>query len=60
MDEKLDEHFRFEMSDDVDGVLATLAGDVEHDIVGTPGGPTSGRENVWVDLVAIIEQLPPD
>lgn len=39
MDAKLDEHFGFEAADDVEGVLATLAEDVEHDIVGWPGGP---------------------
>lgn len=44
MDRKLDEHFGFEASDDVDGVLATLTDDVEHDIVGWPTGPTLGRE----------------
>ena len=44
MDRKIDEHFRFEANDDVEGVLATLASDVEHDIVGSPSGPTRGRE----------------
>ncbi len=44
MDRKLDEHFRFEMRDDVEGVLTTLAADVEHDIVGFPTGPTRGRD----------------
>jgi uncharacterized protein len=44
MDRKIDEHFRFEAFDDVEGVLATLAEDVEHDIVGAPTGPTNGRE----------------
>lgn len=44
MDEKIDAHFRYEAADDVDGVLATLAGDVEHDIVGAPTGPTQGRD----------------
>jgi ketosteroid isomerase-like protein len=44
MDAKLDEHFGFEMRDDVDGVLATLVDDVEHDIVGWPPGPSHGRE----------------
>jgi predicted ester cyclase len=43
MDRKIDEHFTFEANDDVDGVLATLATDVEHDIVGFPTGPTHGR-----------------
>jgi len=44
MDRKLEEHFGFEARDDVEGVLATLAPDVEHDIVGAPTGPTRGRE----------------
>jgi predicted ester cyclase len=43
MDLKLDQHFGFEAHDDVEGVLATLAPDVEHDIVGLPSGPTYGR-----------------
>jgi hypothetical protein len=45
MDRKLDEHFGFEASDDVAGVLATLAPDATHDIVGYPTGPTYGRAN---------------
>ena len=45
MDRKIDEHFGFEASDNVEGVLATLAADVEHDIVGSPTGPTHGRDN---------------
>jgi hypothetical protein len=44
MDQKIDEHFDFEARDDVEGVLATLAPDADHDIVGWPGGPTVGRE----------------
>lgn len=44
MDRKIDEHFDFEANDDVDGVLATLTDDVEHDIVGSPAGPTLGHE----------------
>ncbi|BBK39012.1 hypothetical protein STAQ_40900 [Allostella sp. ATCC 35155] len=44
MDRMIDAHFGFEAADDVDGVLATLAPDVEHDIVGWPSGPTRGRE----------------
>jgi uncharacterized protein len=44
MDRKLDEHFGFEARDDIEGVLQTMAPDVEHDIVGWPSGPTHGRE----------------
>jgi len=43
MDRKVDEHFRYEANDDVEGVLSTLAEDVEHDIVGWPAGATHGR-----------------
>jgi len=57
MDVLMDRHFAFEMADDVDGVLATLAADAEHDIVGAPGGPTVGAaetrptyEQVFADL----------
>lgn len=46
MDRKMDEHFGFEGRDDVEGVLSTLTPDVEHDIVGWPGGPARGREAV--------------
>jgi hypothetical protein len=44
MDRKMEEHFAFEAQDDVEGVLATLTEDVEHDIVGWPFGPSLGRE----------------
>lgn len=44
MDQKMDEHFAFEARDDIEGVLATLTDDVEHDIVGWPLGPSHGRE----------------
>ncbi|MDR6539461.1 ester cyclase [Variovorax soli] len=44
MDRKLDEHFGFEAQDNVQGVLATLTADVEHDVVGWPSGPSRGRD----------------
>src|SRR4029079_16020015 len=57
MDRKVDEHFGFEATDDIEGVLATLAHDAEHDIVGWPTGATHGRsaarafyETLFVDL----------
>lgn len=57
MDSKMDEHFGFEARDDVAGVLSTLSPDVEHDIVGSPTGPTNGRngarpfyESMFADL----------
>lgn len=57
MDRRMDEHFRFEAEDNIEGVLATLANDVEHDIVGWPTGPARGRagarpfyETLFADL----------
>ena len=44
MDQKLDEHFGYEARADVNGVVATLHEDVEHDIVGWPLGPSHGRD----------------
>lgn len=45
MDKKLDEHFNFEATDNIAGVLATLTPDAVHDIVGWPAGPSHGRES---------------
>lgn len=44
MDRMIDEHFDYEARDDVAGVLATLAPDATHDVVGWPTGPSKGRE----------------
>ncbi len=68
MDRKIEEHFGFEAADDVEGVLATLAPDATHDIVGYPTGPTRGRANargfyerMFADLaesrVSVIKRL---
>jgi len=57
MDKKVDEHFAFEARDDVEGVLATLSPDVEHDIVGSPSGPTRGREGARAFYVGLFSDL---
>ena len=57
MDRKIDEHFSFEAKDDVEGVLATLAPDVEHDIVGAPTGPTRGRAGARPFYEALFADL---
>jgi uncharacterized protein len=57
MDRKIDEHFGFEARDDVAGVLATLAGDVEHDVVGWPGGPSHGRDQARPFYEALFTDL---
>jgi uncharacterized protein len=57
MDRKIDEHFDFEAGDDIEGVLATLAPDVEHDIVGYPTGPTVGRDGARVFYENLFSDL---
>ncbi len=57
MDRKMDEHFAFEAADNVEGVLATLSPDVEHDIVGAPTGPTYGREGARGFYEALFPDL---
>lgn len=57
MDRKMDEHFGFEAQDNVEGVLATLSNDVEHDIVGWPTGPTHGREGARPFYEALFADL---
>ncbi|MGK9166169.1 ester cyclase [Inquilinus limosus] len=57
MDQKIDEHFGFEARDDVDGVLSTLAPDVQHDVIGWPTGPIQGRENVRPFYEALFADL---
>jgi len=57
MDRSIDEHFGYEAHDDVEGVLATLAPDIEHDIVGWPSGPTSGREAARPFYEALFSDL---
>src|SRR5690606_9613988 len=57
MNAKMDEHFGFEAADDVEGVLATLSEDAEHDIVGFPTGPTHGREAARGFYVGLFSDL---
>ncbi len=57
MDEKIDQHFGYEARDDVEGVLATLSPGVQHDIVGSPSGPTVGRESARAFYVSLFADL---
>lgn len=57
LDAIIERHFRFEVQDDVDGVLATMTEDLEHDVVGSPlgvlRGPGQARqfyEGLFADL----------
>ena len=57
MDVKLDEHFGFEAADNVEGVLATLAPDVEHDIVGWPPGPAKSHADIRIFYETLFADL---
>jgi uncharacterized protein len=57
MDRAIEQHFGFEARDDVAGVLATLAPDAVHDVVGWPGGPTRGRERARAFYEASFRDL---
>ncbi len=59
MDRVIDEHFAFEGRDDVDGVLRTLATDVDHDVIGSPTGPLRGKDQArgfYEHLFADLDQ----
>ena len=57
MDRIVNEHFGYEATDDVDGVLATLSPDVEHDVVGWPTGPSNGRDGARPFYVNLFSDL---
>jgi hypothetical protein len=44
IDRLIDTHFRFEATDDVDGVVASLSEDAGHHVLPSPLGPIRGRE----------------
>jgi ketosteroid isomerase-like protein len=57
MDRLVDEHFNYEATDDVDGVMSTLTEDAEHEVIPSPVGavtdPTKVRsfyEMLFTDL----------
>jgi hypothetical protein len=46
MDRVVNEHFGYEAADDIEGVLATFAEDIDHQAIGSPLGPLSGKSAV--------------
>ena len=46
MDEIINEHFQYEAQDDVEGVMASLAPEVEHEVVPSPKGVLHDRSQV--------------
>jgi hypothetical protein len=47
MDRVVDDHFRFEATDDLDGVMASFApGPLRHEIIPSPVGEISARQDI--------------
>ena len=43
MDEVVNDHFGFEATDDIDGVMGTLTDDAEHEVIPSPVGALNDR-----------------
>jgi hypothetical protein len=56
MDKIVSDHFRYEATDDIEGVLRTFTDDAEHELVGGPDGPQRGK----AALRRFYERLFPD
>jgi hypothetical protein len=46
MDKLVSDHFMYEATDDIEGVLRTLTEDAEHEVVGGPDGPLRGKATI--------------
>ena len=46
MDQLVNDHFQYEATDDVEGVLGTMTEDAEHQVVGGPDGPLRGKARI--------------
>lgn len=56
MDKVVNDHFMYEATDDIEGVLRTFTDDAEHEVVGGPDGPLRGK----AALRRFYERLFPD
>jgi len=58
MDRVVEQHFAMEARADIDGILATFTDDIEHDVVGAPGGPLRGKAAARRFYEALTRELP--
>jgi ketosteroid isomerase-like protein len=58
MDRVVEQHFAMEACADLDGILATFTDDIEHDVVGAPGGPLRGKAAARTFYQALTRELP--
>ena len=57
MDAAVNQHFGFEAADDLDGVMASLAGEVEHEIVPSPVGVLHDKAKVRAYYAMLFESV---
>jgi ketosteroid isomerase-like protein len=57
MDRAIDDHFRFEATDDVDGVIASLDDEVEHEVVPSPVGLLRDRSQIRAFYEGLFENM---
>jgi hypothetical protein len=57
MDRAVNEHFGFEAADNLDGVMASLAGKVEHEIVPSPVGVQRDKASVHACYKMLFESV---
>ena len=61
-DQLIDDHFMFEATDDVDGVMGSLADEVEHLVVPSPAGVRTDKGEIrgfYEGLFADVKGQPP-
>jgi uncharacterized protein len=46
LDRIVNDHFMYEATDDIEGVMRTFADDAEHEVIGGPDGPLRGKPAV--------------
>jgi hypothetical protein len=57
MDRVVNEHFMYEATDDIEGVLATFTDDIDHQAIGSPLGALSGKDAVRPFYEALFDDL---
>lgn len=60
MDQAINEHFGFEAADDVEGVMSSLADNVEHEVVPSPMGIQHDRAKVRAYYTALFQSVKGD
>jgi ketosteroid isomerase-like protein len=60
MDRAVEEHFGYEAADDVDGVMASLGDDVEHEVIPSPVGKLTDRTQIRAYYEMIFAALKGD